>query len=114
MMVRLDKILHMITCFKSAAPGLEDDQYSTPPKDIRISIDSERVMKRMGVFNNNFDVDINRDIIVESIPYGREQFLLSHLVDFSRDVCTHIDPECASCEMNAHCDFHNNKNDWIN
>ena len=69
-MVRLDKILHMITCFKSATPGLEDDQYSTPPKDIKISTDSERVMKRVGVFNNNFDVDINRDVVLESIPYG--------------------------------------------
>ena len=113
-MVRLDKILHMITCFKSVTPGLEDDQYTTPPIDIDISIDSERVMKRMGVFKNNFDVKMNRAEIVDSIPYGREEFLLSNLINFSKDICTQTDPLCVSCTMNVHCDFHNKKNDWVN
>ena len=114
MMVRLDKILHMITCFKSVTPGLEDDQYSTPPTDIKISIDSERVMKRMGIFKNNFDIKRNKRKIIDSIPYGREEFLLSHLVNFSQNICKKSEPECVSCEMSTHCDFHNNKNDWMN
>ena len=114
MMVRLDKILYMITCFKSVTSGLEDDQYSIPPNDMDISIDSERVMKRIGVFNNDFDVKKNKEIIMESIPFGREKFLFSHLANFSRNICKDNNPECVSCDLNTHCDFHNNKNDWIN
>ena len=60
MMVRLDKILHMITCFKSVTSGLEDDQYSVPPENIEISTSSARVMKRMGAVSTHIDIKLNK------------------------------------------------------
>ena len=64
MMVRLDKILHMITCFKWITPGLEDDQYSTPPENIEISSSSLRVMKRIGAISRGINMELNRKTII--------------------------------------------------
>jgi len=114
MMVRLDKILHMITCFKSVTPGLEDEQYSTPPKNIEISTSSARVMKRIGVIANHTSIKSNRKEIISSIPYGRELFLLDHLIKFSKNICLENNPKCDFCELGVHCDFYNKKNDWVN
>tara|TARA_B100001750_G_C15480236_1_gene584972 strand:+ start:1156 stop:1500 length:345 start_codon:yes stop_codon:yes gene_type:complete len=114
MMVRLDKILHMITCFKSVTSGLEDDQYSVPPENIEISTSSARVMKRMGAVSTHIDIKLNKKKIISSIPYGRELFLFDHLKRFSKNTCRENNPECDSCNLNAHCDFHNKKNDWVN
>ena len=114
MMVRLDKILHMITCFKCVTPGLENNQYSAPPENIEISSSSIRVMKRMGAISSSINMKLNRKEIINSIPYGRELFLFDHLVEFSKDICKNSKPECSSCELSLHCDYYNKKNDWIN
>jgi hypothetical protein len=114
MMVRLDKILHMITCFKCITPGLEDDQYSIPPENIEIPSSSARVMKRMGALPNAANMKLNKKNIINSIPYGREVFLFNHLVKFSNDICRESKPKCTACDLSLHCDFHNKKNDWIN
>ena len=114
MMVRLDKILHMITCFKCVTPGLEDDQYSAPPENIEIPSSSLRVMIRMGALPNGVNVELNKKNIISSIPYGREVFLLDHLEEFSKNICRKSKPRCTSCDLSLHCDFLNKKNDWIN
>ena len=114
MMVRLDKILHMITCFKCMTPGLEDDQYLTPPGNIAIPSSSLRVMKRIGVISSGINMRLNRKKIINSIPYGRELFLFDHLSEFSKNICKKSKPKGASCDLSLHCDFHNKKNDWIN
>ena len=114
MMVRLDKILHMITCFKCITPGLEDDQYTTPPENIEIPSSSLRVMKRIGAISSGINMELNRKTIINSIPYGRELFLFDHLAEFSKNICKESEPDCDSCDLSLHCDFHNKKNDWIN
>ena len=114
MMVRLDKILHMITCFKCITPGLENDQYLTPPENIEIPSSSLCTMKRMGVISSSINIELNRKKIINSIPYGRELFLFDHLAEFSKNICKESNPECSSCDLSLYCDFHNKKNDWIN
>ena len=91
MMVRLDKILHMITCFKCMTSGLEDDQYSTPPENIKIPRSSLRVMKRMGAISSGINMELSRKKIINSIPYGRELFLFNHLEEFSKNICKESD-----------------------
>ena len=114
MMVRLDKIIHMITCFKCLTPGLEDDQYFPPPQDMELSSSSARVMRRVGAIPNHINIKLDKEKIINSIPYGRELFLFDHLMRFSQNTCRKNDPKCPSCDLSAHCDFHTKKNDWIN
>ena len=57
-MVRLDKIIYMITCFKSLVSDLEQSQYSLPKEDIIIDKNILRVMSRIGVIPKNSDNEL--------------------------------------------------------
>ena len=52
-MVRIDKIIYMITCFKSISKDLEPFQYSKKPKNFKFENSSLLVMKRVGVMPKN-------------------------------------------------------------
>ena len=112
-MVRLDKILHIITCFKVGTGLLEQDQYSNPSKDIRVSKSSYLLLQRMGVVSKEYKLKFAEENIIKSIPFGREEFLLKNLETLSRIDCTEIDPNCISCILNEQCDYNNKKNDWV-
>ena len=79
MMVRLDKILHMITRFKAEFKGLEQNQYAQPPHGIKISNKSFIIFKRMGVIGRDKTLSSIEKEIITSIPYGREEFLFLYL-----------------------------------
>ena len=113
MMVRLDKILHMITRFKAEFEGLEQNQYAPPPRGIKIPNKSFIVFKRMGVIARDKTVSSIEKEIITSIPYGREEFLFSHLEKLSEKNCRDNSPCCKSCTLKDHCDYNNAKNDWM-
>ncbi len=58
-MVRLDKIIYMITCFKSLATDLEQHQYSIPKEDLIIDKDILRVISRVGVISKKNSPEAN-------------------------------------------------------
>ncbi|MAQ43157.1 MAG: hypothetical protein CMG25_01540 [Candidatus Marinimicrobia bacterium] len=108
-MVRIDKIIYMITCFKSLSDDLEDSQYSLPKENILIDDSVIRVLSRLGVVLEKF----NQKELIQSIPLGRESFLLSNTMIHSEETCKAVNPCCDSCHMNSHCDYYNNKNSWV-
>ena len=111
-MVRLDKIIYMITCFKSLASDLEQSQYSLPKEDIVIDEDILRVMSRIGVIPKSSDgIQITKELL-NSIPFGRELFLLSNTEKHSNELCLITNPNCDLCNMNKQCDYNNKKNIW--
>ena len=112
-MVRIDKIIYMITCFKSLTSDLEQAQYSLPKEDIVIDENILRVISRIGVILNNFNINRDKKKLLESIPLGRESFLLLNTEKHSKGVCKIVDPNCELCSMNNHCDYYNSKNMWI-
>ena len=112
-MVRLDKIIYMITCFKSLASDLEQSQYSLPKEDIVIDEDILRVMSRIGVIpKSSNSIQITKELL-NSIPFGRELFLLSNTEKHSKELCLITNPHCNRCNMNKQCDYNNKKNIWI-
>ena len=112
-MVRLDKIIYMITCFKSLASDLEQSQYSLPKEDIVIDKNILRVMSRIGVIPKSSDeIQITKELL-NSIPFGRELFLLSNTEKHSRELCLIVNPSCDLCNMNKQCDYNNKKNAWV-
>ena len=111
-MVRLDKIIYMITCFKSLSDDLEQLQYSAPNKNILIDDNILRVMHRIGVTSKRFNANIIREKLIESIPFGREFFLLNNTKKHSNEICAQIKPHCEICQMNEQCDYYNHKNIW--
>ena len=113
MMVRLDKILHMITRFKAEFKGLEQNQYAQPPHGIKISNKSFIVFKRMGVIGRDKTLTSIEKEIITSIPYGREEFLFLYLDKLSEEHCRDKSPYCKSCTLKDHCDYNNAKNDWM-
>jgi len=112
-MVRLDKILHMITCFKIDSDLVEEHQYSLPPKDAKISEELFFLLQRIGVISKKYKLEFIEKDIIKSIPFGRENFLLERLEELSYKKCTKINPKCSLCILNEHCDYKNEKNDWI-
>tara|TARA_B100001250_G_C19271735_1_gene559415 strand:+ start:23 stop:376 length:354 start_codon:yes stop_codon:yes gene_type:complete len=112
-MVRIDKIIYMITCFKSLASGLEDSQYSLYNKDILIDDNIIRVLYRLGVIADRTNTSRNQQELFKSIPLGRESFLLSNTKKHSKEVCELTNPNCELCNMYIHCDYYNNKNIWV-
>ena len=112
-MVRFDKIIYMITCFKSLASDLEQSQYSFPKEDIKIDENVLRVMHRIGVTSKKSHRNKIEEELINSIPFGRELFLLSNTENHSRGICAITNPHCDICNMSEQCDFYNNKNTWI-
>ena len=112
-MVRLDKIIYMITCFKSLASDLEQSQYSLPRENIIIDKNILRVMSRIGVVSRNLRRSKIEKELLSSIPFGRELFLLSNTEKHSRELCLMKKPSCDICNMNEQCDYNNKKNMWI-
>ena len=112
-MVRLDKILHMITCFKIDSNLKEELQYSSPLKDTKISKEVYLIFQRMGVISVNHNLNFTESDVLESIPFGREKFLLDSLDSLNRKCCTKNAPKCSLCILGEHCDYKNKKNDWI-
>ena len=113
MMVRLDKILHIITCFKIDSNLIEDYQYSSPPKDTKISNKSFILLQRMGVVSRGYKLKSIKQDIIKSIPFGRENFLLENLDKLTRSKCIPFNPKCGLCILNEECDYNNRKNDWM-
>ena len=92
-MVRLDKIIYMITCFKSLVTDLEQHQYSIPKEDLIIDKDILRVISRVGVISKKTHLKQTSKELIKSIPYGREYFLLSNTIRHSTDICTKGTPD---------------------
>ena len=113
MMVRLDKILHIITCFKIDSNLMEDYQYSLPQKDTKISNKSFLLFQRMGVVGRGNKLNFIKEDIIKSIPFGREEFLLENLDKLTRSNCTISNPKCTLCILSEQCDYKNSKNDWM-
>ena len=111
-MVRLDKIIYMITCFKSSSDELEQLQYSVPDKNIALNQDMLLVMKRIGVISKDFSNANIQAKLIKSIPFGRENFFFYNTKKHNNEICFDKDPECDICEMNIQCDYNNQKNDW--
>ena len=111
-MVRFDKIIYMITCFKSLVSDLEQHQYSPPKGDILIDENIFRVMHRIGVTPKEYNSDSLKEELINSIPFGREFFLLSNTEKHSREICNRMSPRCNICQMSTQCDYYNNKNIW--
>ena len=109
-MVRLDKIIYMITCFKSFSNKLEQSQYSIPNKDESLDSRTLLVMKRMGVISEN-EHDISEKI-KDAIPFGREEFLMLNIKKHYKNICSENSPRCSLCAMNMQCDYYNKKNEW--
>ena len=112
-MVRLDKIIYMITHFKSLTGDLEESQYSSPNEDIVIDDNILRVMSRFGVISKEFHETLIQKKLLNSIPFGRESFLLSNTERHSVEVCKTDNPNCEICNITDQCDYYNNKNMWI-
>ena len=110
-MVRLDKIIYMITCFKSSSDELEQSQYSAPDKDITINQGMLLVMERVGVVSKNSSNSIQKKLI-KSIPFGRENFFFYNTEKHNNEICFNKDPSCTMCQMNIQCDYNNKKNNW--
>ena len=113
MMVRLDKILHMITCFKVESQLLEQNQYSAPSQSLEVSRSSYLLFQRMGVIGVKNEKKSDEQNILDAIPFGREKFLLENLDKLAELRCTKNDPECALCILSDQCDYNNSKNDWM-
>ena len=111
-MVRIDKIIYMITCFKSISKDLEPFQYSNPPKNFRFESNSLLVMKRIGVISNRLSNKEANGNLVSHIPLGRERFLQDSIIAHHKDVCHQENPKCLECMMNEKCDYYNRVNDW--
>ena len=112
-MVRLDKIIYMITHFKSLTGDLEESQYSSPNEDIIIDDNVLRVMSRFGVISKEFHDVLIQEKLLNSIPFGRESFLLSNAETHSLEVCKTDSPNCSSCDITDQCDYYNSKNMWM-
>ena len=111
-MVRIDKIIYMITCFKSISKDLEPFQYSKKPKNFKFENSSLLVMKRIGVMPRNlFSKEVYEDLLTY-IPLGREKFLQDSITTHYEDICKEQDPKCLECTMNEKCDYYNTSNDW--
>ena len=111
-MVRIDKIIYMITCFKSSSEKLEALQYSKPPKCFKLNSNALLLMKRLGVIPaRHYNQTIERKLL-SYIPLGRESFLEDSIDSFCSHTCYLDAPECLKCIMNEKCDYYNNKNDW--
>jgi len=112
-MVRLDKIIYMITSFKSLTSDLEESQYSPPKENIIIDEDVLRVISRVGVVvNSSYNNKVEKKFL-KAIPFGREFFLLSNTQKHSKEFCKIESPNCQPCNINDQCDYYNNKNQWI-
>ena len=111
-MVRLDKIIYMITCFKSLTNDLEQSQYSSPKENISLDNSTFMVLKRIGVIPRKIKSDNIRKILLHSIPFGREDFFLSNTRKHYKEICKQNTPICSLCSMNIQCDFNNKKNYW--
>tara|TARA_B100001123_G_C14868439_1_gene850920 strand:+ start:230 stop:583 length:354 start_codon:yes stop_codon:yes gene_type:complete len=111
-MVRFDKIIYMITCFKSLVGDLEQSKYSLANENILIDENILRVISRVGVTESSFNLRKSHNILLEAIPLGRELFFLSQTKKHSTEVCKEVDPFCNICQMSDHCDFCNKKNSW--
>ena len=113
-MVRLDKIIYMITSFKSLTSGLEESQYSSPKENIIINDDVLRVLSRLGVVaSSSYNNEVEKKFL-KAIPFGRESFLLSNMQKHSKEFCKIETPNCQPCDINDQCDYYNNKNQWVN
>ena len=111
-MVRIDKIIYMITCFKSLSKDLEPLQYSKPPKCFKFNPNALLVMKRLGVIPaKNYNETIEKKLLL-SVPLGREVFLEDEINSFCKSICCLDTPKCLKCTMSEKCDYYNNKNDW--
>ncbi len=111
-MVRLDKIIYMITCFKSVSQTPEQFDYSTPNPKTTLDDSSIKMIKRVGVIPNNKETNTYLNFFYNSIPYGRENFLVENMNRYSQKVCKDKSPVCSTCTISNHCDYHNKKNDW--
>lgn len=111
-MVRLDKIIYMITCFKPKSTLLEQFDYSIPDSKKILTNSSIEMIKRIGVIPRNKSHKTYLNKFYNSIPYGRENFLIENLNIHSLEVCTKKDPFCNRCNIINHCDYQNKKNDW--
>ena len=111
-MVRIDKIIYMITCFKSISKDLEPFQYSKKPKNFKFENTSLLVMKRLGVIPKKLSSKEVYGDLLAYIPLGREKFLQDSIITHYEDVCHKENPNCLECMMNEKCDYYNSANDW--
>ena len=111
-MVRIDKILYMITCFKIESSLLEQYQYSKPPKNLIFSDDSILVLKRLGAISDQSFDNNDYEQLIRYVPLGRERFLLENISKHSQIVCIADNPKCSICQMSKQCDYNNRANDW--
>ena len=111
-MVRLDKIIYMITCFKSSTDDLEQSQYSSPKENISLDNSTLMVLRRMGVISGEEKSDNIRKTFLDSIPFGRENFFLFNIKEHYKEICKESSPICSICMMNIQCDYNNKKNYW--
>ena len=111
-MVRIDKIIYMITCFKSISKDLEPFQYSKIPKKFKFESTAFLVMKRVGVMPTILSEKENHKNLLAYIPLGREKFLQESIAIHYKNVCKEEAPKCLDCIMNEKCDYYNRLNDW--
>ena len=111
-MVRLDKIIYMITSFKSLVNELEQDQYSPPKNDLSLDSETFMVLERMGVISSKNKSIKDKEKFIASIPFGREDFLFLHIKNHYQNICKISMPLCNICAMSKQCDYHNKKNYW--
>ena len=111
-MVRIDKIIYMITHFKSLSRGSEESDYCAPPKNFKFNENALTAIKRFGIISGKPYSGKIEDKFLSCIPFGREVFLSNSLANFCKNTCLIDNPKCFSCSINEKCDYHNKKNDW--
>ena len=111
-MVRLDKIIYMITCFKSSTDDFEQSQYSSPKDNMSLDKSTLMVLRRIGVISREEKSDNIKKTFLDSIPYGRENFFLFNIKEHYKEICKESSPICSICMMNIQCDYNNKKNYW--
>jgi endonuclease III len=78
-----------------------------------IDSNSHYIIERIGIISRGLTLEQAFYKINPYIPFNRDQYLYFNIVKYGKLICTKNNPKCEHCKLSEHCDYFQNKNEWL-